>query len=132
MMGFAACLSRSRIVRFGLVGLVCTVIDLAVFAAAVALGTPALAANLLGWLVAVGVSWFANSRWSFRRDPGLSDARSALRFVSLGALITLGVSSGALLSLSSVIGVMPAKLTGILMAAVLNFIAARWSIENRF
>ena len=127
----AARLSRSKMVRFGLVGIVCTVIDLAVFAAAVGLGTPALAANLLGWLVAVSFSWFANSRWSFERDAGLGDVRSALRFVTLGALITLGVSSGAIAGLAPVIGVMPAKLAGIAMAAVINFLAARWSIENR-
>ncbi len=132
MMDLAARLSRSKAVRFGLVGLVSTVIDLAVFAAAVAIGTPALAANLLGWLVAVSFSWFANSRWSFQRDRNLSDMRSALRFVSLGALVTLGISSAALLSLAPIVGVMPAKLIGIMIAAVLNFIAARWSIENRF
>ena len=131
MMDLAARLSRSKMVRFGLVGIVSTIIDVAVFAAAVALGTPALAANLLGWLVAVSFSYFANSRWSFERDPGLGDARSALRFVTLGALITLGVSSVVIVSLAPMIGVMPAKLAGIALAAVINFMAARWSIENR-
>jgi putative flippase GtrA len=131
MIALAARLSRSKVIRFGLVGLVASVIDLAVFAAAVVLGTPALAANLLGWLVAVSFSYVANSRWSFDRDPTLGDARSALRFVSLGALISLGVSSGVILSLAQAIGVMPAKLTGMAIAAVINFVAARWSIENR-
>lgn len=131
MIELAARLSRSKVVRFGLVGVANSMIDLAVFAAALTLGTPALAANLLGWLVAVGFSYFANSRWSFERNPDIGDARSALRFVSLGALVTLGVSSGVLLSLAEAIGPMPAKLTGMVIAAAVNFVAARWSIENR-
>ncbi len=131
MIALAARLSRSKVIRFGLVGLVASVIDLAVFAAAVVLGTPALAANLLGWLVAVSFSYFANSRWSFQRDPALGDARSALRFVSLGALITLGVSSAVLLLLEPMMGAMAGKLTGMVTAAIVNFVAARWAIENR-
>jgi putative flippase GtrA len=129
--GIVASLSRSKVVRFGLVGLVNSAIDLAVFAVAVWLGTPALIANFLGWAVAVTFSYFANSRWSFERDPELGDARSALRFISLGALITLGVSSGAILALAGWIGVMPAKIVGLVIAAVISFVAARWSIENR-
>ena len=57
--------------------------------------------------------------------------RSIARFVGLGALISLGISSGAIVALASVIGVWPAKLLGVAVAAVLNIIAARWSIENR-
>jgi putative flippase GtrA len=129
--GIVASLSRSKVVRFGLVGLANSAIDLAVFAVAIWLGTPALIANFLGWLVAVSFSYFANSRWSFERDPTLGDARSALRFISLGALITLGVSSGAILALAGWIGVMPAKIVGLVIAAVISFVAARWSIENR-
>lgn len=124
-------LSRSKIVRFGVVGLVNSVIDLAVFMLVLSLGSPALAANFLGWAVAVTFSYFANSRWSFERDPAVGDARSALRFISLGALITLGVSSGVIVALGQLIGIMPAKLVGLVAAAILNFVAARWSIENR-
>ena len=122
---------RLKVVRFGLVGLTNSAVDLVVFAAAVWFGGPPLAANFLGWLVAVVFSYFANSRWSFERDPRVGEARSALRFISLGALITLGVSSGAILSLGEIIGVMPAKIIGLIVAAVISFAAARWSIENR-
>lgn len=122
---------RSKIVRFGLVGVANSVVDLAVFTLAIWLGTTALLANLLGWAVAVCCSYVANSRWSFDRDTSVGEARSFLRFVSLGALITLGVSSLTLLALTDLIGVFPAKLIGLVLAAILNFVAARWSIENR-
>ncbi len=117
--------------RFVMVGLANTAIDLAVFSLLVATGIAALAANVAAWLVAVSFSYLANSRWSFDRDTRLSDARSALRFISLGALISLGISSGFLVLLGGFIGVLPAKIVGVVVAAVLNFIAARWSIEDR-
>jgi putative flippase GtrA len=117
--------------RFGVVGVANSLIDLAVFAALVAAGAVPLLANLVGWAVAVAFSYVVNSRWSFERSRRIGEARSALRFVVLGAAITLGVSSGAIVVLAQQIGVMPAKIVGLIAAAILNFIAARWSIEDR-
>ena len=123
--------TRTKMLRFGAVGLANSVIDLAVFSLALGLGAHALAANAMGWAVAVLFSYVANSRWSFERDRSLGDARSALRFFALGALITLGVSSGAIAALAGLIGAFPAKLIGLVAAAILSFFAARWSIESR-
>lgn len=120
-----------KAIRFGLVGLLNTLVDVATFALLIALSLPALAANIGAWLVAISASYAMNSRWSFERDQQLGEARSILRFVGLGALVSLGISSGAILALAPVIGLWPAKILGVAVAAVLNFIAARWSIENR-
>jgi putative flippase GtrA len=120
-----------KAIRFGLVGLANSVVDLAVFAGALAAGAAPLLANLFGWGVAVVFSYLVNSRWSFKRSAKVGDLRAAARFIGLGALITLGVSSGAIAALAGVIGVMPAKILGLAVAAVLNFLAARWSIEGR-
>ncbi|MET0597662.1 MAG: GtrA family protein [Mesorhizobium sp.] len=120
-----------KMVRFGLVGVANTAIDLAVFTVLVLVGMGALPANLVAWATAVSFSYLANSRWSFEASSEVGPARSALRFFSLGALISLGLSSGALVVLAGTIGVMPAKIVGVVAAAVLNFLAARWAIENR-
>ena len=120
-----------KAIRFGIVGIANSVVDLAGFAAALAVGIAPLLANLAGWGVAVVFSYVLNSRWSFERSKRVGDLRAAARFRGLGALITLGVSSGAILVLADFIGVMPAKLLGLAVAAVLNFLAARWSIEDR-
>ena len=117
--------------RFLVVGLVNTVIDMAVFAILLALDARPLVANVLAWAVAVTFSYIVNSRWSFERDHTLSTTQSVLRFVSLGALISLGVSSGILAALAGWIGIWPAKILGVVLAAILNFFAARWSIEDR-
>ena len=122
---------QGKALRFGLVGILNTLVDLATFALLIALAAPALAANVGAWLVAVSFSYALNSRWSFERDRGLGDARSILRFFGFGALISLGMSSGAIVALAPFIGLWPAKLLGVIVAAALNFIAARWSIENR-
>lgn len=120
-----------KAIRFGLVGLLNTLIDVATFALLIALSLPALAANVGAWLVAISASYAMNSRWSFERDQQLREGWSILRFVGLGALVSLGISSGAILALAPVVGLWPAKILGVAVAAVLNFIAARWSIENR-
>lgn len=120
-----------KAIRFGLVGMLNTLIDVATFALLIALSFPALAANVGAWLVAISASYVMNSRWSFERDLQLREGWSILRFVGLGALVSLGISSGAILALAPVIGLWPAKILGVAAAAVLNFIAARWSIENR-
>lgn len=120
-----------KALRFGLVGLANTGVDLAIFAALVALAVPALGANIGAWLVAVCFSYLINSRWSFERDTSLPEGWAFLRFISLGALISLGISSLAVILLPPLIGLWPAKILGVVVAAILNFFAAHWSIENR-
>lgn len=117
--------------RFVIVGLANTAIDLAVFWLLVMAAAPPLLANLGAWLVAVSFSYAANSRWSFERNRDLRTHVSVLRFMALGALISLGVSSGAIAALAGLIGLWPAKILGVVVAGVLNFVAARWSIEDR-
>jgi putative flippase GtrA len=119
-----------KVARFALVGVANSLIDLAAFAALVAAMLPPLFANLLAWLIAVSFSYAVNSRWSFERGPGHSHGRSILAFFTTSALISLGVSSGAIVTLAGLIGLFPAKILGICVAAVLSFLAARWSIET--
>jgi putative flippase GtrA len=121
----------SKMARFGLVGIANSLIDLAIFSVLLWLAVAPLIANFLGWFGAVCFSYFANSRWSFERAGSLEQRRSILRFFALGAIITLGVSSGAIVALGSLIGVLPAKIIGLFVAAVISFLAARWSIEDR-
>lgn len=121
----------SKMLRFGIVGVANSLIDLAIFSALLWFAITPLLANFLAWFAAVCFSYFANSRWSFERAGNLGNRQSVLRFFMLGAIITLGVSSGAIVALGGLIGVLPAKIVGLVAAAVANFLAARWSIEDR-
>lgn len=121
--------SKAR--RFIVVGLFGTAVDMTTFFILTNAGVAGLPANIGAWMVAVSFSYVLNSRWSFERSDEISEARSILRFVSMGALISLGISSAFLAAFTDLMGLWPAKILGTAVAAVLNFIAARWSIENR-
>jgi putative flippase GtrA len=121
----------SKIVRFAIVGLVNTAIDLAGFFLLLKLHVPPLPANVVSWSIAVIFSFVANGFWSFERNQAIRLHDAFLRFVSLGALISLGVSSLSIALFAGIAGVWPAKIGGVIVAAVLNFLAARWSIEGR-
>jgi len=121
----------SKIVRFAIVGLANTAIDLASFFLLLKLHSPPLPANIVAWFVAVTFSFLANGFWSFERDQTIRLRDAFLRFLSLGALISLGVSSLSIALFAGIAGVWPAKIGGVVVAAVLNFLAARWSIEGR-
>jgi putative flippase GtrA len=121
--------TREKMFRFGLIGIANSGIDFSLFSAALAFDTPPLLANCLSWAGAVLFSFAANSRLNFESNPDRALASRLLRFAGLGALISLGVSSLILAAAAPVIGLYWAKLTGILTAAILNFFAARWSVE---
>lgn len=117
--------------RFALVGLINACIDFAAFASLIMLSVRPLAANVLAWAIAVSCSFVVNSRWTFDRPQTAPLGFSFLRFALSGAVITLGSSTLAVYLLPLLIGVLPAKLVGIAVGAVLNFFAARWSIERK-
>ncbi|TPI31763.1 GtrA family protein [Mesorhizobium sp. B3-2-1] len=121
----------SKIVRFALVGLANTAIDLAGFSLLLKLHVPPLSANVVSWSIAVIFSFVANGFWSFERNHAIRLHDAFLRFVTAGALISLGVSSLSIALFAGIAGVWPAKIGGVIVAAVLNFLAARWSIEGR-
>ncbi|MEI9430901.1 GtrA family protein [Mesorhizobium sp. Cs1299R1N3] len=121
----------SKIVRFALVGLANTAIDLVGFSLLLKLHVPPLSANVVSWSIAVIFSFVANGFWSFERNHAIRLHDAFLRFVTAGALISLGVSSLSIALFAGITGVWPAKIGGVIVAAVLNFLAARWSIEGR-
>lgn len=117
--------------RFSVIGAANTVIDFVVFTGLVWFAVAPLLANVIAWAVAVSFSFVANSRWTFVRNTDVGRARQMLRFVLSSAAITLGISSGALVILSDLVGVLPAKIAGVAVSIVVSFVAARWAIESR-
>jgi Predicted membrane protein len=120
-----------KALRFGAVGIANSAVDFLIFTALAWVGLPALVANVIAWAVAVTFSYAVNSRWTFEADQALGKKKSFARFAVSGAAISLGSSSLALILLTDLAGLLPAKIIGIVVGAVINFFAARWSIEDR-
>lgn len=119
--------TRTKIIRFLTVGLGNTLVDFTVFW--LLSGLPVLLANLLSWSAAICFSYALNATWTFER--GRSHHQALPRFLMGGAVVSLGVSSLSLGVLTGWVGVWPAKIIGTVLAAVLNFMVALWSIEAR-
>lgn len=118
-----------KVKRFLAVGLFNTAVDFSVFSLCLFAEFAPLAANGIAWLIAVLISYGLNARWSF--DRSRSHLAALPRFMAAGALISLVVSSGFVGLIAPLTGLWPAKIAGTIAAAALNFVAARWSIENR-
>jgi len=123
--------AHAKALRFGMIGVANALVDMAFYAIALKWGLIPLMANFVGWLAAVTFSFAANSKLTFTRVEGRSRLSAYLRFAGSGALVTLGITSLVVWYGTSFLGVWGAKIAGIILAAIANFFAARWSIESR-
>ena len=107
---------------FAVVGVVNTLIDLAVFLVAYnVLGLPLIPANVLAWLVAVSGSYVMNSFITFAAESGRQ-----LRWRSYGVFVASGVAgvianTTTLVVASYWMPVLAAKLLAIAASFVVNF-----------
>ena len=85
----------AQVVRFGLVGVVATIVHSAIFLGlATSCATNALIANLLAFSVAVCVSYFGHSCWTFRY---VRESRSVFYRFAVTSLIGLALNSAVVL-----------------------------------
>jgi len=111
-----------KALSFGLIGVVNTAIDLAVFFAAYGMFDVALVpANVLAWLVAVSCSYVMNSFITFARE-----SQRKLRWRDYGAFVASGVAgvianTTTLVVLSYWMPVLAAKLVAIGVSFLVNF-----------
>ena len=120
---------RTRVLRFGAVGIVNTVIDFALFLGLSVLGAPILLANLVSTSVALGVSFVLNRRITFRARARAGRQLAFFLVVTLVGLwvvqpivilgvVALGVQSGVDEALMLVLG----KLVATAVTLVWNYL----------
>jgi putative flippase GtrA len=126
--------------RYLLVGLVNTGLDLALFSLlAVALGVPAVAANVASTVVVMTLSFFLNRAWVFRSEA--SGPLAYLRFAAITLTTGLVVQSGVIVavlaaadalapSLPHAVAAPGAKVVAMGTAMVLNFLGYRWLFSS--
>jgi putative flippase GtrA len=120
-----------QLVRFGLVGGVGFVVNLAVYALCVhAIGLDYRVAAVFAWLVAVANNFVLNRHWTF--DAGDGRARfQAFRFLVV-SLVAFGFSLVLLTVFVEVAGIakVPAQALAVLGATPLNFLGNKlWSFR---
>lgn len=121
----------TKVLSFGLIGVLNTVADATAFALLFWLGLPVLVANFLAWTCGVTLSYNLNSRFTFQDRRNRGQAPAWLRFAATGGAVNLLCSTLLLSGMSDVIGIWPAKALAVAIGAVLGFLAARWSIEGK-
>ena len=122
-----------QLVRFGIVGGVGFVVNLAVYTLCVhPLGTDYHVAAVVAWLVAVINNFILNRHWTF--DAGGNRARSqAVRFLVV-SLVALGFSLLFLTLLVEAAGMakVPAQALAVAASMPLNFLGNKlWSFRTR-
>jgi putative flippase GtrA len=111
-----------KALSFACIGVINTLIDLAVFLAAYnLLGFALIPANVLAWLVAVSASYVMNSFITFARESGRK-----LRWRDYAGFVASGIAgvianTTALVIASYFVSVLAAKLLAILASFLVNF-----------
>ncbi|USB32345.1 GtrA family protein [Paenibacillus sp. YPG26] len=118
-----------RLMRFGLVGLLNTGIDLAVFTLLIWVSTPVIPAQVLSYSCGVLNSYILNSRWTFREERNQNRKDELLRFVLVN-LAALTISTFVLNTLSASTGMNLAlcKLAATAVSILVNYAGSRYLV----
>lgn len=116
--------------RFGLIGVLATLVHMAVGTALIRFGWPALLANVAAFCVAFLVSFSGHHRFSFAGHS--ATVTGALRRFLVVALLGFLVNEGilAVLTLGKLMGAAPALLVSTSIAALATFVLSRvWAFR---
>ncbi len=120
-----------RMLRFGLVGVLNTAIDFAIFAFAYYVaGAPVLMAHILAFLAAATNSYIINQRFTFARAREERNLSEFLRFLAVTAT-GLAASSLVVVALSGHIHVLAAKTAAILCTLSIGYIGSSLWVFRR-
>ena len=125
----------TQVLKFAAVGGLGFVIDACVLYVLVSFGTNAFIARIISFGVAVCVTWYANSRWTFNATRASLSRMHMIAYFALqtfSALVNFGVYTMVILQ----IGITPlnsviALACGSAVGMVLNFVGARLLLDRR-
>ncbi|GJL90824.1 GtrA family protein [Hyphococcus sp.] len=121
----AVALHGRRFFLFGVVGVVNTLVDFAVFSAALFIGVAPALANILAFAAANPFSYLVNGRVTFRSKSGAAPLSFGgyTKFCA-AHLVSLVISTGVVFWLSPVWGPIQAKLAAVAITLFINFSAS--------
>jgi putative flippase GtrA len=114
-----------RPIRFAVVGVTNTIVDVGVFAILIA-GTAVspIIANVAGYLTGLVNSYFLNRNWTFWDARTFGWRRQLVRFASVN-ITALGLSTFVVWTLTPVLGPLPAKLVSVAISFAFNYALSR-------
>lgn len=119
--------TRIQFIKFGLVGVLNTLVHYLVFLLLFRLvGVPMMAASAIGYMTGVLNSFFVNRKWTFKVS-GDSSGSELVKFFTVN-VVSLGVNLAALYVVSTWLGVLPeiAQVMAIFCTLVVNFSGNKW------
>ncbi|MDR0267995.1 GtrA family protein [Paenibacillus sp.] len=125
MKSFVTSDSFRSFIIFGLVGILNTGVDVAVFTLLTWWQLPWLAAQVAAYSCGVLNSFLMNRKWTFKQQGAF--VKGLLRFVLLN-MLTLGVTSACMLLLQEQFGISLwlSKGAATVLGVLLNFAGSRW------
>jgi putative flippase GtrA len=126
---------RGELLRFGAVGVIGLVVDVAMLYAVLALGCGWFSGRALSFICAVYTTWQLNRRYTFHPDCRLSLWQEWWRYVSamlLGGAVNYGAYSVTVLTLPDM-KLLPlfAVAAGSVAGMAVNFIGAKYLVFHR-
>ncbi len=122
----------ARAARFGVVGVLCTVIDFTLFAGLVALGVPVIPANIVAFLIANVQGYVLNAKFAFKEsDSGhVLSVRGYLKFFTAYAA-SLALSTLVVALLAGPIGPLLAKVVASGLGGLLNYLSSAYLVFRK-
>lgn len=117
----------ATILKFGVVGLMNTAVDAAVFLILTTAGVPALAAQAVSYGCGVLNSYWWNGRWTFRDVDRRGSGSEMVRFIIINLLVLAG-STFLMYLLNSVLGwsLWISKTATTMAGMLINYMASRY------
>lgn len=119
-----------KFIKFGLVGVLNTVITIIVFNILRVFGINMVVANSIGYICGMVNSYFWNNRWVFKSNS--KDLKTVLKFIVVN-LITMFINNLILILLVQNIGINEfiAQIIALVLITVINFIGNKlWTFND--
>jgi putative flippase GtrA len=115
----------ARPIRFAVVGVANTLVDVAVFATLIAsTATPPMIANVAGYSAGIVNSYLLNRNWTFSDSRGFAWRRELTRFITVN-MAAMGLSTFVVWALTHALGPLPAKIVSLTVTFAFSYSLSR-------
>ncbi|MDE7181285.1 MAG: GtrA family protein [Muribaculaceae bacterium] len=119
---------RGEVLRFGLVGGFCTLLQYGIYVVFVeAVKVPAVVSTLISYAISFIANFILSSRFTFHSDP---NAKKGLAFTA-SHLVNMGMQTGFVAIFKGIVGPTLALLPALAICVPLNYLMVRFAFTNK-